>query len=180
MTTVGEESSTLITARQLNGAWTACADEGVRSELYEYSFTAEEGDEGQWRYTERRYGEGACLGAPSMTLRSSGSFTLGMSYEGFRAIDMISSTLRITPENDTAATLLNSICSQSFSAGEETDVSMEGCERLNLPSLSACPVLYTIVGIEVNDLLLGEVSDNADLCMETQRPSVLEGRYMRR
>ena len=164
---------------RLNGVWSTCLDEGLRSERHQYQFISndEESLVGTWRFQEDRFGDGGCIGTPSTTLVEEGTFRLSIPPEDAWPIDLSISTRTITPSSESAATVLRNVCSQDFTARVPTDLSDEGCARLGYLPLSDCPVRYDLIALEGETLQLGELIDEVDMCLEAQRPNTLGRSY---
>ena len=158
-----------------------CVSEEARSLRYRLTFSGS-----AWVAQEERFGEVSCLGAPSITLVSEGEASLGepISEGGPHALDLSVTRLTLTPNNSTSTGLLSSLCTQSFSTGQPTDISAEGCERLGAPAVSACPTRFELVALEAGAEPMSEVLRLSALpadeqCDATLRGEALGARYVR-
>ena len=163
---------------QLTGVWVACADEGVRSERYTYELSVEEGQgSGQWRYVEERFGEGSCLGPASMRLTLSGTLQLAEGDHVHTSVNLLSQSATLTALTPGAVDLLSAVCPQRYEVSQDVDLS-EGCERLGLLSLEACPERYQVASRRRVELSLGKVklsgADSEALCSAESRPTTLD------
>ena len=162
-----------------SGLWSACLDEGVRSERHQYELTSEDPLTGAWRYQEERFGDGGCLGVPSTTMVEEGSFALSEPQGDGRPIDLTYISRVITPSSESAASVLGSVCTQEFSAGVPTNLEGEGCARLGYLPLSECPVRYDLIALSGDVLQFGALPGMGDLCLEERRPMRLGTEYRR-
>ena len=178
----GQDNPIGLIASDLDGTWETCVDEGVRSVRYAYTLIGGNALGGQWDYTEWRYGEGQCLGDASMLLSASGAFTIGLPIDAYYESDFTIESLTLTPSNANAASLLSTLCPPfNFTTNQALDLSTEGCERLNIEPLSACPIIYRIMTLDGDRLHLGQAAAiGVEQCTNDRRPQALGTSLIRR
>jgi hypothetical protein len=164
----------------LSGGWRACVDGEGRSQLKRYRFEPSSAGGGEWSYSEARYAELGCVGDSSMTLRESGSFTVGVPDEAAQELyplDLALSARTLSADRASASALLGDLCGLSFPVGEPVDLTEQGCARLSFAPRGVCPVRYELVELSAGALRLGDAG--GAVCVEAERARGVGGGYER-